>query len=145
MHVVRTWSGLLLLSLTTLCAGADDTTSSDKPVKVVADHVLHVVTAKGAGDLPLYISSDGAAADWSKPQPGVTQALIVLQATKLTGSALPALPAASPSRANPSCAACVVNAAAIQPSAASPASSSRCRRSWKTSASPAASRWSMRR
>lgn len=77
MHVVRIWSGLLLLSLATLCASADDTTSSDKPVKVVADHMLHVATAKGAGDLPLYISSDGAAADWSKPQPAVTQALIV--------------------------------------------------------------------
>jgi pimeloyl-ACP methyl ester carboxylesterase len=77
MQVVRTFTGLLLLSLATLCAGADDTTSSDKPVKVVADHLLHVATTNGGGDLPLYISSGGAAVDLSMSQPGVTQALIV--------------------------------------------------------------------
>jgi pimeloyl-ACP methyl ester carboxylesterase len=77
MQLARMFIGLLLLSLATLCAGADDTTSSDKPVKVVADHLLHVKTAKGGGDLPLYISSGGAAVDLSAPQPGITQALIV--------------------------------------------------------------------
>jgi len=53
-------------------AMADDTTSSAKPVSAVADHTLKVITAKGTGLLPLYVS-----ADWSKPLPEVTRVLII--------------------------------------------------------------------
>jgi pimeloyl-ACP methyl ester carboxylesterase len=56
---------------------ADDTTSSKAPVKAVADHLLPVVTARGKGALPIYISFDGAAIDLSKPQPSVVRALII--------------------------------------------------------------------
>ena len=70
----------LLLSMIPPCAvrAADDTTSSDKPVNVIADHTLPVVTAtRGRGDLPLYISLNGAAVDLGVPQPAVTRALLV--------------------------------------------------------------------
>jgi hypothetical protein len=43
------------------------------PVKVVADQRLTVTTPAGAGELALYVSRD-----WSQPQPGVTQAVIVV-------------------------------------------------------------------
>ena len=51
---------------------ADDTTSSAKPVSAVADKTLKVVTAKGTGLMPMYVS-----ADWSKPLPEVTRAMII--------------------------------------------------------------------
>ncbi|MDR6288735.1 pimeloyl-ACP methyl ester carboxylesterase [Inquilinus ginsengisoli] len=43
------------------------------PVKVVADQRLTVTTPAGTGELALYVSRD-----WSKPQPGVTRAVIVI-------------------------------------------------------------------
>jgi len=54
-----------------------DLTSSDKPVKVIADHMMPIKNAKGSGTLPLYISVDGVATDLSHPLPQVTRALIV--------------------------------------------------------------------
>jgi len=45
---------------------------SSGTVSVVADQGINVTTAKGAGELPLYVSRD-----WSKPQPDVTRALII--------------------------------------------------------------------
>ena len=67
-----------MLLLICLMAGAadglwaDDTTSSNKPVKVIAPVLLPVKTEQGAGVLPVYVSGD-----WTKPMPGVTRALIV--------------------------------------------------------------------
>jgi len=43
------------------------------PVKVVADQRLTVTAPAGTGELALYVSRD-----WSKPQPGVTRAVIVV-------------------------------------------------------------------
>jgi hypothetical protein len=43
------------------------------PVPVVQDGRLEVVTAKGAGTVPIHVSRD-----WTKPQPGVTRAVIVI-------------------------------------------------------------------
>lgn len=56
---------------------ADDTTSSTQPVKAIADHLLPVVTAKGHGSLPLYLSFNGKSVDLSQPQPNVDRALLV--------------------------------------------------------------------
>jgi pimeloyl-ACP methyl ester carboxylesterase len=77
MRLHRAFAPLLLLYALTPCMRADDTTSSDKPVKKIADHLLPVTTAKGKADLPLYLSINGAAADLSRPQPAVTRALII--------------------------------------------------------------------
>jgi pimeloyl-ACP methyl ester carboxylesterase len=63
---------LLLLTAVTTAAFADDTTSSAKPVSVVADKTIAVKTARGSGMLPLYLS-----ADWNKPQPTITRALLI--------------------------------------------------------------------
>jgi pimeloyl-ACP methyl ester carboxylesterase len=52
---------------------ADDTSSSGAPVTAVADHTLHVHTARGGdGLLPLYVSTD-----WSKPHPEITRAILI--------------------------------------------------------------------
>jgi pimeloyl-ACP methyl ester carboxylesterase len=67
---------LLLLALVPL-ALADDTSSSKDPVKAVADHLLPVITAKGRGQLPVYISADGVRLDLSTPQPSIVRALLV--------------------------------------------------------------------
>ena len=56
---------------------ADDTASSNKPVKVIADQLLTVSTLNGKGQLPLYISLNGANVDFSHPLPSVVRALIV--------------------------------------------------------------------
>ncbi|MDB5657077.1 MAG: hypothetical protein JWQ94_4690 [Tardiphaga sp.] len=48
---------------------ADETATNLRPVKEVADFRLAV----GAGSLPLYVS-----ADWSKPAPAITRAVLVL-------------------------------------------------------------------
>jgi pimeloyl-ACP methyl ester carboxylesterase len=65
------------VSVLVVGARADDTASSKAPVKAVADHRISVVTAKGRGDLPLYVSVDGKAVDLSKPQPEVVRALLI--------------------------------------------------------------------
>src|SRR6201994_1021129 len=49
---------------------ADEDAPNKKPVKVVADGRIAVGTK---GTLPLYVSGD-----WSKPEPGITRAVIVL-------------------------------------------------------------------
>lgn len=61
----------LMLSFNVV-ASADDTTSSAKPVAAVADKTIAVKTARGSGLLPLYVS-----ADWSKPLPNITRAILV--------------------------------------------------------------------
>ena len=70
---------LLALCLTMPLAtyAADDTTSSEAPVKVIADHMLPLVSPRGSGDLPLYISLNGRSIDLTKPQPVVTRALLI--------------------------------------------------------------------
>src|SRR5580698_2845688 len=66
----------LLVALLPVCALAmqagGDTTSANAPVKEIAPGRLHVDLGKMTGVLPLYMS-----ADWTKPQPSVTRALIV--------------------------------------------------------------------
>jgi len=47
--------------------------ADEAPVKVVADQRLAVTTPAGTGALALYVSRD-----WSKPQPDVTRAVIVI-------------------------------------------------------------------
>jgi pimeloyl-ACP methyl ester carboxylesterase len=68
---------LLLMPMRGFAYQTNDASSSDKPVKAIADHLLQVTTAKGKGTLPVYMSVDGAASDLSKPQPAVVRALIV--------------------------------------------------------------------
>ena len=60
---------MLSLLISPFALAQDDTASGDKPVKAIADHMLEV---KDYAQLPLYIS-----ANWDKPQPGITQALII--------------------------------------------------------------------
>jgi pimeloyl-ACP methyl ester carboxylesterase len=52
---------------------ADEASPDEAPVKVVADQRLAVTTPAGTGALALYVSRD-----WSKPQPDVTRAVIVI-------------------------------------------------------------------
>jgi len=70
-------ASVVLLGCVRALAQGDDTTSSAKPVNAIADHTLEVKTARGAGQLPLYFSLDGAAVDLTKPQPGVVRSLLV--------------------------------------------------------------------
>ena len=56
-------------------AGGDD--GGDKAVKTIADRMLQMKTANGAGSLPLYVSVDGTAIELTQPQPAVVRALIV--------------------------------------------------------------------
>jgi hypothetical protein len=82
MISMRRWALIvgLVASVALPLAGAasDDTTSSDKPVKVVADRQLPVSTAaRGKGILPVYLSLDGKKTDGVKPMPGVTRALVI--------------------------------------------------------------------
>ncbi|MES2390247.1 MAG: alpha/beta hydrolase [Acidobacteriota bacterium] len=78
MRLIRGCAVLLVLGVVgAACTRADDTDSSKGPVKAVADHKMAVVTAKGRGDLPLYVSVDGKAVDLSKPQPDVVRALLI--------------------------------------------------------------------
>jgi hypothetical protein len=65
--------GLVLMAV---CAGR--AWAVDKPVRVVADHAMPVVTANGKGLLPVYLTLDGQFANWSLPQPAVTRVLIVV-------------------------------------------------------------------
>jgi pimeloyl-ACP methyl ester carboxylesterase len=66
-------SGIALALAPYACAlGSDDTTSSNAPVKKIADHSLNVTTPSGSGVLPLYVS-----ADLNVAQPSITRALIV--------------------------------------------------------------------
>jgi pimeloyl-ACP methyl ester carboxylesterase len=60
----------VLASTSTQVAAEEETATHKKPVKVVADARL-AVGAKGT--LPLYVS-----ADWSKPLPAITRAVLVL-------------------------------------------------------------------
>jgi hypothetical protein len=65
--------GLVLMAV---CAGR--AWAVDKPVRVVADHAMPVVTANGKGLLPVYLTLDGQFADWAVAQPSVTRVLIVV-------------------------------------------------------------------
>jgi pimeloyl-ACP methyl ester carboxylesterase len=76
MRLARGFACVLLLAFVAL-ALAEDTDSSDAPVKAIADRTLSVTTARGTGLLPVYISLDGAPVDFSRPLPAVTRALIV--------------------------------------------------------------------
>jgi hypothetical protein len=64
--------GLALIGATAVRAATDDADPHNKPVKIVADQRLAVSGAAGTGQLPLYVS-----ADWSKPLPAVTRAVLV--------------------------------------------------------------------
>lgn len=77
MRLRSAFACLLLLLVSAAYAGADDTTSSNKPVKAVADHMLRITTPRGTGLLPLYLSVDGKPADFARPLASVTRALIV--------------------------------------------------------------------
>jgi len=67
----------VFLVVPSVLALADDTGSSDKPVKVIADQQLPVSSARGAGNLPLYVSLNGRSIDLAQPQPKVTRALVI--------------------------------------------------------------------
>ena len=77
MPFTRSLISLLMLSSLTLGASADDTTSAAKPVHVIASTLLPVVTSKGQGQLPVYLSLDGQPVDLSKPQPSIVRVLII--------------------------------------------------------------------
>ena len=76
MQWIRRFTCLLLFALAPL-AFADDIANSKNPVKAIADHLLPVVTAKGTGQLPVYISANGVSIDLSAPQPSIVRALLV--------------------------------------------------------------------
>lgn len=76
MRSIRLLGFLLAIAFVPV-ALADDTASSDKPVKVIADQFLLVSTLDGKGQLPLYLSLDGAKVDLSHPLPSVGRVLIV--------------------------------------------------------------------
>ena len=64
---------LLLLALTVpLAAQTTDRTSAAAPVKSIAPARIHVDKGAATATLPLYVS-----ADWSRPQPAITRALLV--------------------------------------------------------------------
>jgi pimeloyl-ACP methyl ester carboxylesterase len=79
MQPTRTLAFLVLLSVLLPACGfaSDDTESSKRPIRAIADQNLQVTTAKGTGALPLYLSIDGRSVDLSHPLPSVTRALIV--------------------------------------------------------------------
>jgi hypothetical protein len=79
MLFARTVAALFLGAILTQCHAqvSDDTSSSKKPVKAIADRTLQVTAAKGMGALPLYLSVDGVSADLTHPMSSVTRALIV--------------------------------------------------------------------
>ena len=77
---------LLLIAVSGAFAQTGDAASSDKPVKVLADHILQVSTARGTGSLPLYVSVDGKSVDLAKPQPAVTRALLVFHGKQRNAS-----------------------------------------------------------
>jgi len=65
---------ILLLALPGIAAAAASQSSAGRrPVRVIADQHLEVRTPAGNGVLPLYVSRD-----WTKPQPDITRALIVI-------------------------------------------------------------------
>ena len=70
-------AALVLLLVVPRCALADDTTSSAKPVKAIADRMLAIDAPRGKGELPLYMSLDGHAVDLAVPQPSIVRALLV--------------------------------------------------------------------
>jgi pimeloyl-ACP methyl ester carboxylesterase len=76
MQTTRLFAAFLALALAPI-ALADDTANSKAPVKSVADHLLPVGTPAGRGELPLYISMNGASVDLSQPQPSVVRALLI--------------------------------------------------------------------
>lgn len=72
--MTRHWLLVLIAWLATLRAGPALAQSREsEPVKAVAAQHLHVATPRGQGDLPVYLS-----ADWSRPLPTVTRAVIVV-------------------------------------------------------------------
>jgi pimeloyl-ACP methyl ester carboxylesterase len=77
MRSGRGFLGLLLMSVVVASASGDDTTSSLKPVKAIADQMLNVSTAKGKGEAPLYASLDGRRVDFSHAEPSVVRVLMV--------------------------------------------------------------------
>jgi pimeloyl-ACP methyl ester carboxylesterase len=68
---------VLCLAAPLVLRAADDTTTSDKPVKVIANRQLPITSPRGSGSLPLYISLDGHSIDLTQPQPAVTRVLII--------------------------------------------------------------------
>ena len=76
MRMIRVVA-VLLVAGAVAAVRADDTENSKGPVKAVADHKMSVVTARGRGDLPLYVTLDGKSVDLSKPQPEVVRALLI--------------------------------------------------------------------
>lgn len=77
LHMRKIQASLLLCALVfasslTCARAADDTTSSRAPVAAIADHTIKVSTLAGNGVFPLYLS-----ADWTRPLPGITRALLV--------------------------------------------------------------------
>ena len=69
---------LVLVLAMTSCAYADDTTTTDNPVKVVAGQRLVVERPNGKGEIPVYISEDGHSVDMARPQPSVVRALVIV-------------------------------------------------------------------
>jgi pimeloyl-ACP methyl ester carboxylesterase len=67
---------LLLLVFMVLSTGFA-TESTRQTVDEVAHSGLRVMTSAGTGFLPIYVSSD-----WSKPQPGVTRAVVIFHGVK---------------------------------------------------------------
>ncbi|SNT44207.1 hypothetical protein SAMN05421770_11813 [Granulicella rosea] len=61
-----------LAATAVLAAQSTDTTSSAVPVKAIAPSEIHVDKGGASAVLPLYVS-----ADWSRPLPNVTRALLV--------------------------------------------------------------------
>jgi pimeloyl-ACP methyl ester carboxylesterase len=64
-----------LVTLVASCAvlaGVQRLHAEDKPVSVIAAQRLTITTAKGKGQLPLYVSRD-----WTKPQPDVVRAFVI--------------------------------------------------------------------
>lgn len=68
---------LLCLSAPFISHAADDTTNSEAPVKVIADHMLPVNSPRGNGSLPFYIYLAGKPVNLTEPLPTVTRVLLI--------------------------------------------------------------------
>ena len=68
---------LRLLTLA-LAAIVPPASAQDRPVKIVADHTIRLVTPDGPPLLPLYLSLNGSPVDLSHPLPAVTRAVILI-------------------------------------------------------------------
>jgi pimeloyl-ACP methyl ester carboxylesterase len=70
--------GTKVAALLAFLAAAVQAWCSDKPVRIVADHVMKITTPTGSGLMPIYISLDGQLCDFTKPEPSVRRALIIV-------------------------------------------------------------------